>query len=390
VTSHSRARWAAGLVALGVLAAGCGSAAAPAHGIAPAAAVPPASLDTSVASPAGTWAAVVMGGSAAQDNNFWQLFISPAGTSKWKLITPPGTADNGGLVLAAGGGQSLITAFRPSQLLTFTPLSQTTDAGQVWSAINPLDAAVAATPAAMALQPGGDRLIALTAGGRAEEAVAGSAAWHVLATERTIADTAAGQRCGLLALTAAAWTQSGEPLLAGTCTRPGTVGIFSYDAGTWRPAGPVLPASLAAQHVTAVRLATDGSQTVALVTTGTGQSASVVAAWTGAAGATWTTSPPLRLHGSAPASASFGPDGTIAIITAAGAGDLITDNGASWHALPALPAGTATLALQPGGTVDALAVRAARLTVWLLEPGGGTTWTSQQVINVPIQYGSSS
>jgi hypothetical protein len=39
--------------------------------------------------------------------------------------------------------------------------------------------------------------------------------------------------------------------------------------------------------------------------------------------------------------------------------------------------------------VDALAVRAARLTVWLLAPGGAT-WSQQQVINVPIQYGSSS
>jgi hypothetical protein len=380
---------AAVLVALGLIATGCGSTPALTRGAAPSVGVPPASLDTSVASAAGTWATVVMGGSAAQENNFWQLFISPAGTSQWKLITPPGTADNGGLVLAVGGGQSLITAFRPSQLLTFTPLSQTTDAGQAWSAISPLDAAVAATPAAMALQPGGDRLIALTTGGVAEEAVAGSAAWHVLATERSVAETAAGRRCGLRALTAAAWTPSGRPLLAGTCTRAGKVGVFGYDSGTWQAAGPALPASLAAQHVTAVRLATDGSRMVALVTTEAGQSASLIAAWTGAAGTNWTASTPLRLHGTAPASASFGTGGTIAIITATGTGDLITGDGSSWDALPALPAGTATLALQPGGAVDALAVRAAKLTVWQLQPGGAG-WTAQQVINVPIQYGSSS
>jgi hypothetical protein len=389
VSSRIPARMAAGLVCLGLLVAGCGTAVAPAQHAAVGADVPAAPLDTSVATAAGTWATVVMGGSAAQHNNFWQLFINPAGTSQWKLITPPGTADNGGLVLAPGGGQSLITAFRPSQLLTFTPLSQTDDAGQAWSAISPLDAALAATPAAMALQPGGDRLLALTADGVAEEATAGSAAWHVVATERTIAGTPAGRRCGLRALTAAAWTPSGQPLLAGTCTTPGKVGVFRYANGTWQAAGPALPGSLAAQHITGVQLEADGNQAVALVTAAAGQSASLIAAWASNAGTTWTTSPPLRLHGTAPASASFGPGGTIGVITASGAGDLITSGDGSWHALPALPARTTTLALQPGGAVEALAVRAAELTIWGL-PSGSSTWTADQVINVPIQYGSSS
>ena len=93
---------------------------------------PAPSLDTSLDTTAGTWAAVVMGGSAAQDNNFWQLFIRPAGSTRWKLVTPPGTADNGGLVLADAGG-SLITGFRPSQNLTYTPLIQTSDGGQAWA-----------------------------------------------------------------------------------------------------------------------------------------------------------------------------------------------------------------------------------------------------------------
>jgi hypothetical protein len=389
MSSRIPARMATGLACLGLVAA-CGSAAVPAHHATASADVPAAALDTSVASAAGTWATVVMGGSAAQHNNFWQLFINPAGTSQWKLITPPGTADNGGLVLAVGGGQSLITAFRPSQLLTFTPLSQTDDAGQAWSAISPLDAALAATPAAMAQQPGGDRLLALTTDGVVEEAAIGSSGWHVVASERTIAGTPAGRRCGLVALTAAAWTPTGQPLLAGTCARAGTVGVFRYDAGTWQAAGPALPASVGAQHVTGVQLETDGSQTVALVTTAAGQSASLVAAWTSNQGTTtWTTSAPLRLHGPAPASASFGPGGAIGVITASGAGDLITSDGSSWHALPALPARTTTLALLPDGAVEALTVRASKLTVWQLQPGAAT-WATQQIINVPIQYGSSS
>jgi hypothetical protein len=59
-------------------------------------------------------------GSAASHNNFWQLFVCPAGCGRWRLATPPGVPGNGGLVVAGGSGQSVVTAFRPSQYLTFT------------------------------------------------------------------------------------------------------------------------------------------------------------------------------------------------------------------------------------------------------------------------------
>ena len=41
-----------------------------------------------------------MGGSAAQYNNFWQLFVRPARSDRWQLVTPPGMASNGGFILA--------------------------------------------------------------------------------------------------------------------------------------------------------------------------------------------------------------------------------------------------------------------------------------------------
>ena len=125
------ARPAAALaLAAAALLAGCGSPAPATPG--PAAEAPPGGapfLATSTVTAAGTWAVAVMGGSVDQENNFWQLFIRPAGTARWQLVTPPGTADNGGLVLA-DGGQSLVTAFRPSQYLTYSPLIQTRDAGR--------------------------------------------------------------------------------------------------------------------------------------------------------------------------------------------------------------------------------------------------------------------
>jgi hypothetical protein len=372
------------LAPLVALAAGCGGPQAtppPATQAAP----PSSSLNTSLDTAAGTWAAVVMGGSATQYNAFWQLFIRPAGSTRWQLVTPPGTADNGGLVLA-DGGQALITGFRPSQTLTYTPLIQTSDGGQAWSSLNPLDAALASAPDALAVRPGGGLLLALLDGGPAEEAAPGASTWSTLASPSTMAATPAGQRCGLRALTAAAFTPSGLPVLAGTCTKPGTVGIFAAGNGTWQAAAPALPAALAGQDITVSRLTRTAQGMTALLLAGTGPGASLLAAWS--AGGHWTLSPPLPLRGAALTSASFGPGGTAAIITSANRGQITTGPGSAWQRMPPLPPGTATLAPGPGGTADALAVDGGTLTVWQHAPGG-TTWAKVQVINVPIPYGSS-
>jgi hypothetical protein len=383
-----RLAFAAAAAALVLLAGGCGS--TPAHGPRPAGAapVPVSPLDTSLTTAAGTWATVDMGRSAAQYENFWQLLIRPAGATRWSLVTPPGTADNGGLVLAAGTGPAAITAFRPSQLLTYTPLSETARSGRAWTAISPLDAPLASTPAAIAEQPASGRLLALTTTGTAEEAGRSSADWRILASTRTIAATAAGRHCGLRALTAVAWTPLAGPLLAGRCARPGTAGVFAYESGTWRATGPALPPSLAGEAVTVLRLTTTQDQTAALLAVGSGRSASLVAAWSGRADGPWTLSAPLPLGRGALASASSGPDSTITVITAAGTGALTAAGEGTWRMLPALPPGTVTLAAGAGGLVEALAVHAATLTVWQLTRAG-TTWSRSQVISVPIQYGSS-
>jgi hypothetical protein len=95
---------AVGLAVLAAAAAGCGTA-APARPPTAAVTVPAVALNTSVTTAAGTWATVVMGGSAAQHDNFWELFFRPVASPRWTLVTPPGTADNGGLVLASGPGR---------------------------------------------------------------------------------------------------------------------------------------------------------------------------------------------------------------------------------------------------------------------------------------------
>jgi hypothetical protein len=378
----------AAAVAAAMLAVGCGSA-APAtrtDSATPAITVP---LDTSVATAAGTWATVVMGGSAAQYNDFWQLFIRPAGASSWKLVTPPGTDDNGGLVLAAGAGQSAITAFRPSQDLTYTPLTQSSDAGGLWLGLDPLDAALASTPGALAVQPGPGRLLALTGHGAAEEATPAAGRWTTLATVRSLAGTPAGRACGLSALTAVAFAPAGAPMLAGECSRPGTAGIFTASNGVWRAAGLSVPASLASQDITVLRLAVAGGRVTALIQAGSGRAASVLAAWSATGTSAWTTAPTFPLGSSALSSASFGPAGTVAVTTTAGTGAVIGGAASPWLMLPRLPSGTKTISLVAGGTADALAARGSTLTVWQL-PAGGGAWTRAQVISVPIQYGSSS
>jgi hypothetical protein len=366
-----------------MLVAGCAGTAA----ATPAArrAVPPAAaLDGSLATATGAWAVVVMGGSAAQHNNFWQLFTRPAGSSSWRLVTPPGTADNGGLVLADGSGQALITAFRPSQGLTYTPLIKTGDGGRAWSSLSPLDAALASTPDALADQPSSGSLLALTTSGAAESAAPSYTSWKTLTTRRALAATQVGRRCRLQSLTAAAFTPSGTPLLAGACARAGTAGIFAYRDGTWQAAGPPVPAALARRDVTVLRLTRTPGGIAALLAAGT----SLVAAWSDGSGGGWTLSPPLRLRGRGPYPTSFGADGSAGVILHGGVAETVTPGG-QWHPLPALPPATAALALGVGGQVDALAVDRATLTVWRL-PAGGTAWAKAQVIHVPIQFGSSS
>jgi hypothetical protein len=327
-----------------------------------------------------------MGGSAAQYNNFWQLFVQPSGSTQWKLVTPPGTADNGGLVMAGSTGQHLITAFRPSQLLTYTPLIQTSDLGRSWSALSPLDAALASTPDSLAAQPGIGKLLALLRSGTAEQSTP-RGGWTTLVTARALASTQAGKSCGLQALTAVAYASAGTPLLAGTCTRPGAVGIFADTGHGWQAAGPALPGQLAHQAITVLQLGTAGDQTTALLVLGTGAHASLVTAWLTGSGTSWTTSPPLKTGGHAVAAASLGAAQTAAVITAGSHGALLADG--RWQLLPALPPATVALAPGAGGTADALAVHRATLTVWHLASEQGS-WTRAQTLSVPIEYGSSS
>jgi hypothetical protein len=374
-----------GLLAAGLLAAGCGGPASPGSHAAVPAALPP--LATTLQTAAGTdWAIVVMGGSAKQLNNFWELFVRPAGTASWRQATPVGVADNGGLVVAPTGATALVTGFRPSQGLTFSPLAATTDNGIRWSPDNLVDPGLASVPDALAAGPGG-QLIALTETGKAERGVRLGASWSTLAAEKSLARTAPGRACGLTALTAAAFSSAGAPLLAGTCSHPGVAGIFALRGGSWAADGPALPAALARDDVEVLQLATTGTSTQALLLAGTGAKARVLAADTADGGSHWTISAALPLGRLSIRSASFGPGGAVGLVLTGGRGEVLAGTAGAWRALPALPRWTATLSLGADGQVTALTARRTAFASWRLT--SPTAWSHTQTVSVAIPWDSS-
>jgi len=364
------------------LAAGCGAQAT--TGTAPVLQVLTAPLSTSLVTAQGTWAVAVMGGSAASHDNFWQLFVRPTGASHWTLVTPEGVADNGGLVATGGaGGASLLVGFRPSQGLSFSPLAASGDGGKNWTP-GLLDADLADVPDALAVAPSGQALALLHDGSIDEAASAAAAAagqWSSLTTLGALAASAPGHACGLAAVNAVSFGLDDTPMAAGSCLRRGVAGVFADSGGTWQAAGPGLPAAFGGDQVQVLGMASAPGGTAVLMTAGT----ALLAAWSGASG--WTVSAPTATG--AVVASGFGPAGSVWALLGGRRAEVISRAGGSWRALAGVPAGTQALAPATGGGYDALAVSGSRLSVWQLTPTTGG-WARVQVIDVPIQYGTSS
>jgi hypothetical protein len=374
---------AAFLAGLALLAA-CSSGSSPAK---PAGAVT-SSLVTSLAAVGGsTWAVLPMGGSAAAEDSFWELFTRPAASTTWTLVTPPGVADNGGLVAATPAlGQQMGVAIRPSQGLLFSPLAVTSDNGKTWGT-GLLDAAVADVPDAIASDNGG--MLALLNDGAIDQITVSGTPWRRLAAPGAIAATSAGQSCSITGLTAVTYSPSGAPLAAASCGQQGVAGIFAYSAGTWEAAGPAMTGKLASEQIQVLRLTGAPSGDIALLRAGTGSTATLLAAWT-SDGAHWTVSSPFTVGTGTVSASGTGPGGTAWVLLTGDHAEAISGPGTSWHALPAPPPGTTALAVGPGGSFDALAVSGGGTTLTVFQLTSAGAWSKTQVITVPIQLGSSS
>lgn len=330
-----------------------------------------------------------MGRLSQPANTFWQLFERPAGSADWALVTPPGVADNGGLVVATAG-RPLLAAVLPSQSLRFSPLASTDDGGGTWTP-GLVPAALVSSPEALALTARG--ILAVVDGGRrllAEQA--GTARWETALSVGTLARSSAGVSCRPQALLAAAPGPDGSVLVAADCARRGHAGLFELTSGGIQAIAVPVPARDPAQ---VLRLGSSAAGSSALVELGPNGrrrlEVAMVAADAGRAASTGATvSRGLRLDpGQGLAATGSGPGGELFVLIEGrgGAEELAAASAGRWTVLTAPPRGTVAVAFSPG-RIDAVTVQSSTFIDDTLAPGGAG-WRRSQVLRVPIQYGSS-
>jgi hypothetical protein len=344
-------------------------------------------MATSIAAGGVSWAVIPM----SADPPFWEVFARAGNSGTWRLVTPPGVADNGGLVASASGTRSLTIAVRPSQDLVFSPLAETADGGATWSAGEPINAAVAASPDALAAD--GSHLAAVLSDGTVEASTDAGATWSTLAKPGALAASSAAKGCGgAVRVTSISFgITDGELLAGGVCGSGGTTALFAHSpGGGWQRLS--LPVSGQLVRLTgAMALVRSGSGLTALWR-GVGWYAyAPPTAATGAA-AGWTESAPLAATGAVIASGTLSAAGAWVLLAGGRAATVsalaTTAGGLRWTPLPPVPARTAVLAPGPGGAVDALAVSGETLTVWRLA-ARANAWSKIQALSVPVQFGSS-
>jgi hypothetical protein len=331
-------------------------------------------------------------------NTFWELFVRAAGSSRWRLRTPPGVADNGGLVVSSPPTGPLTAGFLTSQALTFSPVSQSSDLGVHWSA-GQLPAGLVHAPDSLA--SGGGSLLALV-GEHGQTVLSGGgtlSSWSTLATRGSVGRSVPG--CDLTGITAVAVGPSGRPLLGLACGSAsgqrvavveGSAGASGTTGGRWSPVGPNLGSDGTASTV--LRLQQTASGTALLVEEQANASTSLVAFWGQGTAIAWRRSAALTVptgwHVEATGIGGEAGQGATVLL---GSGnrrmvDVMAGPGTAWQQLPAAPASTAVVATV-GTDTDAIVASGSLLTVWTWSPGQGS-WHRTAVTTVAIPYGSSS
>ena len=354
----------------------------------------PTPLESGSATSAGSWVILPMGQLSDKSNTFWQLLHAPVGSAHWSVVTPPGAADNGGIV-AGTSGNSVLVGILPNGMLRFSPVSLSSDGGSSWNPVT-LPGALAAVPDALAYDaPASPSTVAMAGRARVLSSGVGMSSWKTLVTAARLRSVT--PRCGVTTLNAVTLQPGGAPLVAVSCTHGGVVGLFADVAGVWKPSGVVLERALRGSSTSVIRLETEGSTVAALVSASHGSRESLVAIWH-MVGQAWTESTPLSVGAGRPVLATaVGPNGTMAVLLATGHGEAVDDiaPGGSWTQLPRPPRGA--VALAPVATpaalgapaFDVITVSGAAFGVFSLTPSGAS-WANVQSTRVPLAYGSSS
>ena len=354
----------------------------------------PTPLATSIHTSAGTWVTLPMGDLSQPLNTFWQLFFQPTGTTSWTdKVKATAVATNGGLVLASAIDQPFVAGVRPSHLLHFSPLISTDDGGHSWSS-GLLSEGLAASPGALSTGLTG-RTLALVGDGLGAQVLTstgGLSKWKTLTTARQLASGSGGKACELESLTAVA-SGADSAIVGAGCSRPGVVGIFAEQSGSWHLDPIALSGSLRRSRVEVLTLEQTTDGLTALLGISEKAGTAVVAAWTTdtgpwvvSAGLTLASNDRLVSFGSAEGSGVF-----VLSTTQSGSRRLavVDGPGATWRQMLPPPLSTATVAFNPtSSTTDAFAVHESTMTVWALS-SGSSAWVKGQVVQVPIEFGSS-
>jgi hypothetical protein len=345
-----------------------------------------------------------MGNLGDPDNTFWQL-VALRGGPRWTLTTPPGVASNGGMAVSVDLSGPVLAGFGPSQYRDFSPLAASTDGGTTWSP-GVLPGGLAPFPDALASE--GHITLALLAsdGGRVVESTGGLGSWRALVGAHRIAEVTSSRECVVTRLTSVALVDFGTgggpvPTVGASCAGGDRAGVFAHVGQRWVAVGPgLLPATRTSEEPTQVlRLSPTPTGVAVLVSEGSGARTRLYAAWSD--GSSWTLSAALPLGVRRLSSVSVTARkgfvvtvmgaGTPAWTTASPTSSTIpTNQGQSapgWRAIASPPPGSALVAPTPPGGFDALVVDHSKLTVFSLVAG---RWQQTQVLDVPIQYGSSS
>ena len=357
----------------------------------------PALPASGVSTADGSWSTLPMGQLSDQSNTFWQLFHAAPGSSRWTLVTPEGTADNGGLV-AGVSGDSIAAGVLPSALLRFSPLSSSSDGGASWSPVF-LPGALARSADALAIETSGTPAgLAVLRDGTVLAAAKSLGSWAPLVSTAVL--RRAAPSCAVSAIAAVAFSAAGAPLVATGCGRGGRVGLFSQTDGSWHVAGPALTVGRGRGATGVVRLETSGvaddaarhrgrrqgigrskSRGRRTIPSGPCRTRFPCRARTRSAPA-----PSGRMDGSRSSSAGRNPSGPSSKWDqAAGPGPPCRRRPPGRRDSPS-PARRPTVDAPP---VDVFSVNGSALRVFELTPSGAT-WSRVQTTQVPISYGSSS
>lgn len=342
---------------------------------------PSAPLATSFSAGGSEWALVPMGDLGNEAETFWQVLVTSS-PSRVRDVTPKGVADNGGLVAAVSGGR-VVVGFLASELLGFSPLAASADAGASWQPGN-LTRALTHDPSAFTGGKGAFSALLGRGGAAIETSKNGLAGWRTVTTRRRIASSAAAASCRPAALTAVAPVEAGALEVGARCGDEGAVGLYLWSSARVRNLTSHLSLPLAHARAEVVLLAGGGREAVVVATSPRAESLFVVRglAGTPAAGPTLTLPRRGRLVSIVPAGSGF-----LVVDTEDGAdARLFTLSRRGWtHAVP-LPSGTEDVVPTTAGTL-ALAVARSTLRVYLIASGSALL---EQTLHVPIEYGSSS